>query len=78
MKKVAAIVNLLAGVLFALTGCFVVLRCGWFLTAAPRDHWGTVIWAMLILMIGIFLVIRGLGCVRFGVVKLSDRRSSDL
>src|SRR5262249_36679291 len=77
MRKVAAIFNLLAGVAFALAGCFVVLRCGWFLTAAPRDHYAMVAWAGLICTIGIYLVIRGLGCVRFGVVRLNDRRTSE-
>jgi hypothetical protein len=77
MRKAAALFNLLAGVAFALAGCFVVLRCGWFLTAAPRDHFAMVAWACIICTIGVYLVVRGLGCVRYGVVKLSNQRSPE-
>ena len=42
MTKLAAILNVVAGSLIALSGGFVVIWCGVFLSAAPRDHMGTV------------------------------------
>jgi ABC-type nickel/cobalt efflux system permease component RcnA len=75
MRILAAILNLVAGALIALAGGFVVIWCGSFLSAAPRDHWGAVASALLTLSVGIYLVIGGLGHVRLGAIRLQGRRN---
>ena len=77
MRVLAAIFNLVAGTLIALAGGFVVIWCGSFLSAAPRDHWGLVTSALVTLTVGIYLVIAGLGHVRFGAIRLQGRRNEE-
>jgi hypothetical protein len=76
MAKIGAFFHVAAGALFALAGTFVVYRCCWFLSAVPRDHIGAVTWAGIIFTIGLYLVIRGLGLVRFGTMNLGNQRRS--
>jgi Na+/H+ antiporter NhaC len=66
MSKLTAIINFVAGILFALVGVFAVMRAAVFLSAAPRDHVGLIAWAFMIIGVGICLVIGGLSRVRQG------------
>ena len=70
MSKLTAIINFVAGILFALIGVFAVMRAAVFLSAAPRDHVGMVAWAFMIIGVGICLVIGGLGRVRQGPSRM--------
>ena len=70
MSKLTAIINFVAGILFALVGVFAVMRATVFLSAAPRDHVGMVAWAFMIIGVGICLVIGGLGRVRQGTSRM--------
>ena len=70
MTKIAAFINLIAGVLFALIGVFVLCRSVAFLSAAPRGHEGLVAWASMIVLVGVCLVIGGVRHVRLGASQL--------
>ena len=73
MPKIAALIHVLAGSAFAVAGGLVVLWCGMFLSAAPRDHVSLVAWAFIIGTVGFYLVVRGIGHVRLGAVRLQGR-----
>jgi len=66
MTKITAIINFVAGILFALVGVFSVMRAALFLSAAPNGHEGMVAWAFMIILVGVCLVIGGLSRVRKG------------
>jgi divalent metal cation (Fe/Co/Zn/Cd) transporter len=70
MTKITAIINLVAGILFALTGVFVLCRSLAFLSDPPRNHDGLVAWAFMIVMVGLCLVIGGVRYVRLGASQL--------
>jgi hypothetical protein len=70
MSKITAIINFVAGILFALVGVFAVMRAAVFLSAAPRDHEGMIAWAFMIIGVGICLVIGGLSKVRQGTSRM--------
>ncbi len=77
MTKLTAIINFVAGILFALIGVFAVMRAAVFLSAAPRDHIGMVAWAFMIIGVGICLVIGGLKRVRLGAGRLQGANFLD-
>lgn len=77
MTKIAAIINFVFGILFALVGVFALCRAVAFLSDAPRDQEGMIAWAIMIAGVGICLVIGGLRQVRFGASRLQDNEVRD-
>lgn len=77
MSKITAIINFVAGILFALIGVFAVMRATVFLSAAPRDHVGMVAWAFMIIGVGICLVIGGLSRVRQGTSRMQGPQTPE-
>lgn len=77
MSKITAIINFVAGILFALIGVFAVMRATVFLSAAPRDHIGMVAWAFMIIGVGICLVIGGLSRVRQGTSRMQGPQTPE-
>jgi hypothetical protein len=70
MSKFAAIINFVAGILFALIGVFAVMRAVVYLSAAPSGQEGMIAWAFMIIGVGICLVIGGLSHVRQGTSRM--------
>ena len=72
MSKIAAVINFVFGILFALIGVFALCRAIAFLSDAPSDHEGMIAWAFMIIVVGVCLVIGGLSRVRQVTSRLQE------